>query len=412
MKQVQLKKTITAGEILCIATSIAVRHNLTYECLLDILRSYNFIFGDRIVPDTKYMLMKKIFSIEVDEITFHIFCPKCTNYLGERSNNKEVLRCRCGEIIDPTAPEAYFLELNISKQLQRLLSIEEIVSDLEKGVAPFDGVLRDVTDGSVFQEYLIKYQKSRWDLSFTLNTDGCLPEEKSSFSAWPQYIMIHELSPLLRRKNILLTGLWFQKGEPDMNLYYQPFVRQVNELQEKGFVWEWKGSKRVSCLHPLGVCVDAPARAALLKMSTFHGYNGCTYCHQRGQRINGVMKWPYMDPAAPDRTDQEIRERMLHPNPNRKANDGIWEASILANLKSLDLVRGIVVDFLHAVCEGGVKLFLNVITTGLKKNKKPAKPLKNREPQVRGKKTKVKVHKVKNVMRQKKKKIKKSPSRK
>lgn len=147
-----------------------------------------------------------------------------------------------------------------------------------------------------------------------------------------------------------------------MNLFFQPFVDQAIRLQEKGVTWEWNGVQRTTYLHPLGLCVDTPARAAVLKISTFHGYNGCTYCHQRGKRINGVMKWVYTKPAAEKRTDAQIRKRMMKPNSDIKTNDGIWDVSVIAKL-GIDLVNGIPIDILHAVLEGGVKLVTTNLTT-------------------------------------------------
>lgn len=216
------------------------------------------------------------------------------------------------------APENYFIELDIAKQLERLLMNEDIVKDLERELPKFDGQLRDLTDGKVFQDYLRIIRKTIWDLSYTLNTDGCQPDDSSHFSAWPIYIMLHELSPKFRKKHLILAGLWFQKKEPDMNLLFQPFVEQAIKLHEEGFTWKRNGSVRTSYLHPLGCCVDTPARSAVLKMSSFHGYDGCTYCHQKGERINGVMKWLYKKPAADERTDQDIRDRMINPNPDPK----------------------------------------------------------------------------------------------
>lgn len=372
-KPVQPRKDITAGEVLAIATSIALRHNMTYVALLDILRSYNYLFGERAVPDTKFMLMKKLFAIETSEITYHVFCPECTKYLDKRENIEGVVQCQCGTNVDSLAPNAYFIELDIAEQLRRLFLNANIVEDLEKGIQRFDGTLRDITDGKVYQNYLQQIKRGQWDLSYTMNTDGCMPDDSSVFSAWPQYIMLHELSPHLRKKHVLLAGLWFQKKEPDMNLFFKPFVKQAKNLHEKGVSWTWKGTERVSFLHPLGCCVDTPARAAVLKMSTFHGYDGCTYCHQRGKRINDVMKWTHVEPASKDRTDAEIRKRMINPDVNIKNNEGVWGLSFLAALNTVDLVDGIPVDLLHTACQGGPKLVTTILTKAPKRNTKKKK---------------------------------------
>lgn len=168
---------------MCIGTSIASRHNLSYSALVDILRSYNFIVGQRVIPDTKYLVMKKIFATESDEINYHVFCHNCTKYLGTCSNIQKDLTCQCGIQVDPLAPQSYFLELDISKQMEKLLSNEEIVKDIEKGISKFDGNPRDITDGKIHREYRQNIKKGFWDLSYTINTDGCQPDDSSNFSA-------------------------------------------------------------------------------------------------------------------------------------------------------------------------------------------------------------------------------------
>ena len=98
-----------------------------------------------------------------------------------------------------------------------------------------------------------------------------------------------------------------------MNLFLKPFVEQALRLHENGILWEWNGILGKSYLHPLGCCVDTSARAALLNMSTFAGYDGGTYCKQKGVRIDWVMKWVFQQPGAQDRTDKEVRAQMIKP---------------------------------------------------------------------------------------------------
>ena len=68
------------------------------------------------------------------------------------------------------------------------------------------------------------------NFSYTFNTDGCQTERKSKETVWPIYCLIHEVAPALRRKTMILVGLWDAKYEPVMNVFLKRFVTQANRL--------------------------------------------------------------------------------------------------------------------------------------------------------------------------------------
>ena len=91
-----------------------------------------------------------------------------------------------------------------------------------------------------------------YNFSYTMNSDGCQASDSSSVSIWPIYIMLHELPDKLRKKFMILAGLWVAKSEPNMNTFLQPFVDQANRLASVGFKWVYNGCTIKSRLFCLG----------------------------------------------------------------------------------------------------------------------------------------------------------------
>ena len=167
--------------------------------------------------------------------------------------------------------------------------------------------------------------------------------------------MINELPDHLRKKHMILAGLWVAKTEPDMACFLTPFVETANRLSSTGFTWSFKGTETTSKLFPLGCCVDSPARCAMLNMKQFNGFHGCTYCCHPAERVskkNNICKYPMQTTVPKPRTDKSIKAQMLeaHEKNNKDDIQGVWGPSALMNLKYFDLVKG---NFLN-------KLFLMI----------------------------------------------------
>lgn len=89
----------------------------------------------------------------------------------------------------------------------------------------------------------------------------------------------------IRWSNVLLAALWFGAGHPDMVMFLNPFVNEINRIGT--ITWESGGHVMNSGVQIVCCCVDAPARAAVLNMKQFNGYYGCTWCLQKGTYLNG-----------------------------------------------------------------------------------------------------------------------------
>lgn len=317
------------------ALSIASKHSLSWNVLLDILQMVNLITGKGVMPQTKHTLKKTLYNINTDKVKCHVYCPECNQYFGNEmkstKNSKTIVTCSCGAKVDSSI--SYFMEIDIEDQLKLLLSDEKIIESLkyksERVKMNVDG-LEDIYDGRIYRNLeKERFFENNCNLSYTLNTDGCQPSDSTKLTVWPIYWMINELPPDLRRKNMILTGLWVAKSEPDMTMYLQPLVTQANKLSTQGFSCNLNGETIVRKIAPLSCCVDTPCRAAMLNMKRFNGEYGCTYCEHPAKTVNGVKKYPMINTVPKLRTDRSIKLKMIQALESEKDVTGSYLKYIL-----------------------------------------------------------------------------------
>jgi hypothetical protein len=58
------------------------------------------------------------------------------------------------------------------------------------------------------------------------------------------------LPPILSRKNIVLAGIWFGKGKPNMSSYMSAFATEIKKVNNEGICWTHPNKKKhyLSCL--------------------------------------------------------------------------------------------------------------------------------------------------------------------
>ncbi|KAL7296861.1 hypothetical protein TKK_0010255 [Trichogramma kaykai] len=315
VKKMSECNNINAGEILAIFMTFPKKHSWTWESLLDIFQSLNFIFKKKILPQTKYML-KKFMNVNTDNITYHSVCTVCHKYFGSFSNKKFSEACsNCISTFSLSSTNSLFSELDISDQLKKLFYDPIVVDSLEERWCRQKkqvDALEDIFDGLLYKKLCNKENmlKNQHNFSYTFNTDGCQAADNSKVTVWPIYIMLHELPDYLRKKHTMLIGLWVAKQEPDMTIFLQPFVNQANKLPEDGFKWENKGKEIISKLFPITCCVDSPARCVMLNMKRFNGIHGCTYREYPTVNIDNVRKYPMIENFPKLRTDESVERQM------------------------------------------------------------------------------------------------------
>lgn len=108
------------------------------------------------------------------------------------------------------------MSLGMQSQLKKLLETDGIAESLNyrfirKKIN--ESALEDVYDGMLYKKWSAPGQplSNPDNISLSWNTDG-IPLGKSSHQQiYPMYVMINELPPKLRVKNMLMVGIWVRK---------------------------------------------------------------------------------------------------------------------------------------------------------------------------------------------------------
>ncbi|XP_049520784.1 uncharacterized protein LOC119444981 [Dermacentor silvarum] len=214
-----------------------------------------------------------------------------------------------------------------------------------------------MTDGALYQKQMEGCQWS--DISLTFNTDGAKVFNCNKTALWPIQCVINELPVALRWSNVLLGGLWFGKGHPEMTKFLEVFVKEV--LATGTMKWQCNEQKLESRIHVICCCVDAPARAAVLNSKQFNGYFGCSFCLHKGERHNGSMKYPVQGcQVSAVRTTSQVKLDIRVALSTGQPSHGVKGSTPLVHLPKFDLVWGVCPDYMHAVLEGVAKQLLEI----------------------------------------------------
>ena len=181
---------VNRAEVMLIFLTISLRHNFTWEAITDIFEGINVVFGNEVVPSTKYKILK-YFPIEKHEIVYHIYCPDCRRYLGEKGDEHCIADCPFKT--EYSEPTKYFVTLNFTDQLRKLLETESIQKNLEKRFMrkkPNHESIDDIFDGRLYKKLTKVGQilHNKFNLSYTFSTDGCQSANSSNVTIWPIYI--------------------------------------------------------------------------------------------------------------------------------------------------------------------------------------------------------------------------------
>ncbi|XP_049267770.1 uncharacterized protein LOC125756850 [Rhipicephalus sanguineus] len=158
--------------------------------------------------------------------------------------------------------------------------------------------------------------------------------------------------------NALPQSLWFGRKHPDMQLFLNEFVTEVNSMV--GVKWNHNGDTHISRPHVLCISVDAPARAAVQNMVSFNGYFGCTWCLNPGEHREGSLRYTVVSPIMM-RTSDQVKSEMRLASQFKDTINGLKGPSALMNLKGLDLVNGYSVEYMHCVLLGVAKQITETI---------------------------------------------------
>lgn len=168
--------------------------------------------------------------------------------------------------------------------------------------------------------------------------DGLSISRSTKDEAW--IIMLNVRKASKRRLIPKVVGVYHDKKKPsDFNEFLWPFVQELLELLEDGFV----SNGKVLNLNILNFVLDSPARTSCKAVKHINGYSACDYCLADGDSIDHRMV--FLDSEAELRNDHDYR--------SRKYDDYHKRESVL-ELLPIDMVYAFPPDYLHCVLLGVV----------------------------------------------------------
>ena len=361
------------------ALAFSLRHNLSQDAFNDLQKLISIL-----KPSMK--INQDLFKQQLDHRCFH-YCEKCEAVFPEDENAYLCQTNNCGnfrykgnrnaQTKPKRIPRATFVIANIENQLRSILEKEgvwESVIEKKRSVIRnrqgISDTIRDITDGQSYKEMCQPGQclSEEVQLSAVLNSDGIPLYSSSKVKLWPIFLAVNELPPVTRfsRDNIILAGIWQGKGNPPFLGYLYTFAQEINKMNEEGCEVSFEPTleKLKVKLHVVCATMDLQAKAYALNMSMHNGEYGCSTCEEPGKVVKkgkGHMRcYPYrhMDQRAQERDHDTIVDEYASNASTKKRIRGICGISGLCAMPHLNIVRGIVPDYMHGVLLGVTKTLL------------------------------------------------------
>ena len=216
------------------------------------------------------------------------------------------------------------------------------------------GIYRDIMDGKVYQEHstIIKVG-GYFPITFYWHLDGASALKSKNMSLWPIQSFVAELPLKLRYsyKNILLSGLWYGKKKPNMQVFQESFVTHVMSLSD-GFQVTGQNTPKFK-LTINGQAADLVAKGPSLNFKLFSGKWGCSVCLHPGRRLPGHGNrriYEYKSIVFPRRNHADSICYSQLAEETKQAVFGIMGTSPVHSI--LKIPDMLLLDYMHQVLEG------------------------------------------------------------
>lgn len=180
-------------------------------------------------------------------------------------------------------------------------------------------------------------------LEIDLNFDGApiYENSKNNVVIWPILARVYNID-----SEVFPVAIYGGSQKPDnFNELLKPFVEEFNNLTNNFTYQERKISLKIRI-----IILDTPAKASICCITGHMGYFPCPKCHIRGERVDKRIVFPRHQNDL--RTNHEFREK-LYSNHNKKKTE-------LEEIKDLDLVKNIPIDYMHCVLLGVMRKLLDL----------------------------------------------------
>ena len=211
-------------------------------------------------------------------------CPKCGTYVGRFERKDTFLKCKiCKAKIDfkDYAYKDFFVMMDVASPISKLIETNSEYYNyvVNRRVHEKDSI-SDIYDGERYREFLNSLNESdRHSYATTVfNTDGAPLFKSLAYSICLIFLMVNEVEYHVRSKELVLAGLWFGKDKPNVTIFLEQFVDQMNKISSKGVQCIINGVEKCIKVFTLNCCVDSVARAPVQGFTQFNGPYGCGQC--------------------------------------------------------------------------------------------------------------------------------------
>lgn len=370
---------LTVRDVVVMITAHALRFQLSDEGRFELGNLLKLCAGPRFENlNLSTYQMSKYFSSQEENIQRYFCCEGCaqkvisTTKVGQKVLNQTITCEKCKQKNKITALSPYnFTSVNLIYQMKKLLCNEKIVNDIFKSMEKAKNppaaanaiVYRNTQDGSIAKKIAgYDERNNTFYITLNFNTDGAPLTKSGKRHFWPLQIIINDLSPSLRFNYVLLTGILIVPKEPDsdlLNLFIsQTFLERLKELNNESIILTKNQNKITLKFKLLSCVVDAIARRIVQNKIQFNGFDGCSWCYEKGVYLEAAKGVRY-----PLEENINIRTHESHLKDVQDAEEsgtivrGCKGPCCLMELGYFDMVWGFPYEFLHALLLG-VLLYL------------------------------------------------------
>lgn len=203
--------------------------------------------------------------------------------------------------------------------------------------------------GECLKSFISKFELESNELIIDVCTDGVPIANNSAYSLWPILINV------VGYDHVQIVGTYYGVSKPaNFSEFFKMFVDEYLSISENGLFYE---NKKYSIMIRV-IIADAPARAYLLNVPTFSGYNSCHKCHIKGLYILHRVTFPNINCQL--RTDDDFKNKT--DNSHHNSTDTLEIEKL-----PIGCVSNVPIDYMHAVLLGVVQQLLYACIVARKK---------------------------------------------
>lgn len=302
--------------------------------------------------------LKKLTKMRYDR-EYVLFCSRCNELCNEGF-------CEKCKIITKKKKSNFVVKIKIEQQIQYSLqkNFDAIIQYLNR--PKNNSIISDIDDS----DYYAKIASENPDsivLSFTLNADGAEVYKSKRSSLWPIQLYQNFLPPNIRYKteNILVYMLYFGKQKPDMTKLLPSLGEEIEMLQTNQIKFFLGGNLYKFLPVVMFLSADLGAISMFSGLKTYAGRKACTACLHPGKQITDHLGTKYiryvkLDINAEPRSHAGVVSAAVKFNKNSPEEPyGLISIPPMILFPKFDLKKGFVIDYMHNILLGIMKLLLD-----------------------------------------------------